>query len=33
MHHSDSFGKMPFVGGEEEAHDMWHDKWVRETSF
>lgn len=27
MHHSDSFGNMSFIGGEEEAHDAWHDKW------
>jgi hypothetical protein len=26
---------MPFVGGEEEAHDHWHDKWStrRRTSM
>ena len=35
MKTSDSFGRMPFVGGEEEAHDHWHDKWEahRRTSL
>ena len=30
-----SFGQMPFTGGEEEAHDSWHDKWEahRRTSL
>ena len=28
MRHSDSFGDMSFIGGEEEAHDAWHHKWV-----
>ena len=27
MHHSRSFGELSFCGGEEEAHDHWHDKW------
>ena len=31
----ESFGTMAFVGGEEEAHDHWHDKWstARRTSM
>ena len=31
----DSFGGLPFVGGEEEAHDYWDRKWEahRRTSF
>ena len=31
----ESFGAMAFVGGEEEAHDHWHDKWStsRRTSM
>ena len=35
MVHNDSFGNLPFVGGEEEAHDHWHDKWStrRRTSM
>ena len=35
MVHSDSFGNLPFVGGEEEAHDYWDRKWEahRRTSF
>ena len=35
MVHNDSFGNLPFVGGEEEAHDHWHDKWstARRTSM
>ena len=33
--HNDSFGNLPFVGGEEEAHDYWDRKWEahRRTSF
>ena len=27
LHNSRSFGELPFCGGEEEAHDHWHDKW------
>ena len=27
MVHNDSFGNLPFVGGEEEAHDYWDRKW------
>jgi|Transcript_8748 hypothetical protein len=32
---NESFGTMPFVGGEEEAHDHWHDRWsdMRRTSM
>jgi hypothetical protein len=35
MVHNDSFGNLPFVGGEEEAHDYWDRKWEahRRTSF
>ena len=35
MVHNDSFGNLPFVGGEEEAHDFWDRKWEahRRTSF
>ena len=35
MVHNDSFGNLPFVGGEEEAHDHWYDKWIvrRRTSM
>ena len=35
MVHNDSFGNLPFVGGEEEAHDYWDHKWEahRRTSF
>ena len=35
MVQNDSFGNLPFVGGEEEAHDYWDRKWEahRRTSF
>ena len=35
MVHNDSFGNLPFVGGEEEAHDYWYRKLEahRRTSF
>ena len=35
MHDRDSFSQLPFVGGEEEAQDHWHDKWEahRRTSL
>ena len=35
LQRDESFGTMAFVGGEEEAHDHWHDKWStrRRTSM
>lgn len=35
MHTSESFGTLPFCGGQDEAEDTWHDKWEaqRRTSL
>jgi hypothetical protein len=27
MHNAESFSQLPFIGGEEEGQDHWHDKW------